>query len=174
MPRRAAFDRAVLFSSATTPSASRPVSPTIHCTLPPAKYSASHQMSSFLPPLFEQGRSDEFARSGKTLALVASPRDDAVAVFAAANVRAAAYATVSATELEHLRRQMQGPRSRHLPSATSTSLDLTMPRPLNAVSYASPLTRTPLCAHYILSLLQTRPSSSPRCKSSGVTHRLDR
>ena len=172
MPRRAAFDRAVLFSSATNLSASRPVSPTIHCTLLPAEYSGSHQMPSFLPPLFEQGRSDEFARSAKTLALVASPRDDSVAVFAAANVRAAAYVTGSAAE--HLRRQMHGPRSRHLLSATSTSLDLTMPRPLNAVSYASPLTRTPLCAHYILSLLQTRPSSSPRCKSSGVTHRLDR
>ncbi|KZT72019.1 hypothetical protein DAEQUDRAFT_723669 [Daedalea quercina L-15889] len=42
-------------------------------------------MPVLLPPLFEQGRSDEFARSRKTLSLTASPRDDSVAVFASSN-----------------------------------------------------------------------------------------
>ncbi|KAH9829993.1 Nup85 nucleoporin-domain-containing protein [Rhodofomes roseus] len=42
-------------------------------------------MPALLPPLFQQGRSDEFARSGKILSLAASPRDDAVALFASSN-----------------------------------------------------------------------------------------
>jgi hypothetical protein len=39
------------------------------------------------PPLFEEGKSNEFLRSGRTLSVAQSPRDNSLAVFTTNAVR---------------------------------------------------------------------------------------
>ena len=83
MPRRAPATRSS--SSSSSSSSSLPLA---LCTLMPG----------FVPPLFQTGQRDEFTRSGKTLALVASPRDDSVAVYASANARRQCCVTFASTK----------------------------------------------------------------------------
>ena len=127
------FDRALSSSSSSSSSSSLPLA---LCTLMPG----------FVPPLFQTGQRDEFTRSGKTLALVASPRDDSVAVYASANVRRPCCVTFAATEGACFFRPILGDLSRRPPSATSTLLGhMMLPPPNAALCVFSPIMPTIVC-----------------------------